>query len=126
MLITSALLGMGGVTAYYYVSQPAPVTVITPSPQTSIRIIRAPTPHASTHYVTEPPVIVQPSHQAPAARPQPSLSQPSSGSANIPGVPGYIPPSTTGGEPPPPSTDNPTPGVTAPSPSPSSPSQGGF
>lgn len=127
VLGSSVLLGMAATVVYYYAVQPAAVKVITPPAQIATHTIR---PHASVRTVTPPPVTVRPSYQ-PVARPEgtpsPSLTPnraPSSGSANIPGVSGYVPPSTTGGEPPP-TTDNPTSGVTAPSPSPSSPSQGG-
>lgn len=126
VLASSVLLGVTGAVAYYYAFQPAQVKVITPPAQIVHTTIRPPVLPARTRYVTEPPVIVRPSYQ-PVATPQPSLTPnraPSSGSANIPGTGGYIPPATTGGDASP-STDNPTLGVTPPA-SPSSPSQGGF
>lgn len=129
VLGSSVLLGMAATVVYYYAVQPAQVKVITPPAQVIHTTIRPPVLPARTHYVTEPPVTVQPSYQ-PTARPQgtpsPSLTPnrvPSSGSANIPGISGYVPPSATGGDASP-STDNPIPGVTSPA-SPSSPSQGG-
>lgn len=134
VLVAAMVIGSGSAYAYYQASKPPAVHVIIPSPLTATATVRAPTPHASTRFVTEPPVTVQPSHPLPAAQPQgtpsPSLTPHRvhpSGSANIPGISGWVPPATTGGEPsPPPATDNPTPGVTAPSASPTSPSQGGF
>lgn len=131
VLVSSVLLGMGATVVYYYAVQPAQVKVITPPAQVIHTTIRPPVPRASTHYVTEPPVTVQPAQVLPSARPagtpSPSLTPnrvPSSGSANIPGISGYVPPSATGGDASP-STDNPTSGVTPPA-SPPSPSQGGF
>lgn len=122
------VVGVGGSYAYYQVSKPAQVKVITPPAQVIHTTIRPPVLPARTHYVTQPPVTVQPAYVPPVHAPAPSPTPTPSpdltpGQANIPGVSGYVPPSTTGGDASP-STDNPTSGVTPPA-SPSSPSQGG-
>jgi hypothetical protein len=120
VLLLAFALGGGGIAVAYVLGQPPKVRVITPVPLTSTSTIRAPVPHASTRYVTRPPVTVTPSYPQPVPVTT-THPPPSSGGADIPGVSPYAP--QTGGEPLP-TTDNPTPGVTAP-PSPSSPSQGG-